>query len=259
MSETVPLCGACGAAAFRTSGTCTVCHTHLPAATLLAPYVGDGLGVVCVVLSQHCLHCSATFVVHALADNASTTCTACAKPQTIAFAELRELLGHAHTASAHTPSKKDRSHDVASSLTVGRLQATIYRGHPLCDGCRAPLALAVAKDGTTATCTPCASTVRYGKHKIVDRAGAGAVVGVIAPFAATGRVDLAIAGDDNADVIALRCPGCAAPVEAADKRVIKCGHCDTIAWVPDRAWQAKAPKPPIWLVMRHAAPAAHDA
>ncbi len=229
-----------------------MCHTHLPAATILAPFVGDGLAVVCVVLSQHCVHCNAVFVVYALADNASTRCTACAQPQTIAFAELRQLIGYARTAAAHTPGKKERSHDVAFTMTAGRLQATIYRGHPLCDSCRAPLALAVTNEDTTATCTPCTSSVRYGKHKIVDRAGAGTVAGVVAPFAAADRRDFMIAGDD-VDVIALRCPGCAAPVEIADKRVIKCPHCDVIAWVPDRAWQAKAPRPPIWLVMRHTA------
>ena len=247
MSEPVPLCGACGAAAFRTSGTCTVCHTHLPAASVLAPAVAGDARVVCVVLTQDCAHCATAFAVSALGDNASTTCSACGKDQTVAFAELRQILSYAHAVARATPDKKQRAQSVASEVAAGHLRATIYRGHPLCDACRRPLALALDGGAATASCASCAITTAYRAHKIVARAGAPDVIGIIAPFAARDRRDLAMT---DGKAIALACPGCGAAVEVGDRRVVTCGYCGVVAWVPDRAWSAKVARPPAWLVMR---------
>lgn len=248
MGEAIPLCGACGAAAFRTTGTCTVCHTHLPAAPVLAPAVAGDARVVCVLLAQRCGHCEVAFPVAVLGDNASTTCSACGKAQTVAFAELRQIMQHARSAAAITPDKKQRSRAVASEVGAGRLTATIHRGHPLCDGCRRPLAITIDGDHATTACDACAIRTSYRRHTIVGRAGGDAVIGVIAGFAALERRDLAL--EATGDVVALRCPGCGAGVDARSQRVVTCGYCGVVAWVPDRAWSARVPKPPIWLVVR---------
>lgn len=245
--ERIPLCGACGAAAFRTSGTCTVCHTHLPETPLLAPAVAEGT-VVCLQLAQACTRCNASFVVRDLADNAQVTCGACAFVQTLAFRELRAILGHVRQVAAIVPTKQQRSQQVAYELAAGRLHGAAFRGHPLCDACRSPLALAIAGDATTASCPRCATAIGYRAHPFVARAADHAVAAIVAPFAAASRRDFAIDGGE--DTIALRCPGCRAPVDASDRRVIKCRYCEIVAWVPDRAWQAKSPKEPIWLVVR---------
>lgn len=247
------LCGSCGAAPFRTSGTCTVCSTRLPDAPLLAPAVGAGAELVAMLLSLACAGCQQRFAVRELADNASTTCGLCGKAQTVPFPDLKAAVALVRRTAQSTPDKKTRGQGVAAEQTSGRFHVVAYRGHPLCASCHRPHTIALGDPETRAGCEPCGTVVAYRRHPIFWRAGEKEVVATLAPFAAAARRDFDVTGENEEDesaAVALRCPGCGAAADEPDRRVIKCRFCDVVAWVPDRAWSARHPRDPVWLVIR---------
>jgi hypothetical protein len=113
------------------------------------------------------------------------------------------------------------------------LAVLIAPGHPLCEKCRAPLALEGAGRGrTTARCNACGTTDTYRAPDAALEASAE-LCAVLAPDHAEGRLEARVEAQKGTAAVAITCPTCgsALPITSGE-RFATCRHCGAQALVP---------------------------
>lgn len=123
-------------------------------------------------------------------------------------------------------------------------------GHPLCDGCHAPLQVDLAGEGQARTrCPGCGTTARYDVSAGVLAACRG-LRGVLADAQREDISDARTAEDGG--VVALSCPGCGAPLRVeGHAHTAACPFCHLVCRIPSTAPAASAadvPPTPFWLL-----------
>ncbi|MDP2310960.1 MAG: hypothetical protein Q8P18_33380 [Pseudomonadota bacterium] len=123
-------------------------------------------------------------------------------------------------------------------------------GHPLCEGCHAPLQIDLAAEGQARTrCPGCGTTARYD----VSAGVLAACHGLRGVLADAQREDLSDARTaEDGGVVALSCPGCGAPLRVeGHSHTAACPFCHLVCRIPSAAPSASAadvPPTPFWLL-----------
>ncbi len=110
-------------------------------------------------------------------------------------------------------------------------------GHPLCDACHKPLDVkldAAPRTGRASTTCACVETASY-EAPASARKMSPPLTAVICSEHRVDRKDVRVDATESA--IAVRCPGCDAPLPAnTESKFVTCSYCHTQARIPDRTW-----------------------
>ncbi len=145
----------------------------------------------------------------------------------------------------HVKAMIDTSYEVFESVP---LHVDISPGNPVCESCHVPLEIVAAADPLKVRCPRCGQTHTYAR----PAGSPDDLVGVVSRQHEHGVRDVA-SDRDPGGAIAIRCPGCSAPLtEASVGAAIKCAYCGVICRVGPamrRAVGANDARPPRWWAL----------
>jgi len=125
-------------------------------------------------------------------------------------------------------------------------------GHPVCKRCRVPLTTMTSGPGAVTTrCPTCGDEARYN---LTDAARnvSEALVAAVADEHRTDR-PRAQAMPTQAGVVAIKCPGCGAPLQLqGSEKVQTCTYCKASCFVAGKSmarFNNKTPEPEVWWVL----------
>jgi LSD1 subclass zinc finger protein len=129
-------------------------------------------------------------------------------------------------------------------------------GAPLCESCHAPLDVkldeASRKSGRSSVACSCGENATYETPEAARQMAP--LLATICTEHRTDRRDVKVDATESA--IAVRCPGCDAPLQASEgTKFITCTYCHTQARIPDRTWFKISKKEhvaePMWLLFQN--------
>lgn len=267
----LPLCRGCGVVGPLQASRCEHCQRELSEPRWWQPVAQQGLLWARVEASFECRACGHRSALNHLDVDGSVDCLSCGIAQRFDAKQWWTPLEHAHGVADLTgphpegllpePGSSIAQYNPHSELGVRTARAEVEAGEqtlrlsvspglPLCDACRAPLAVVNRAGGELRLgCSACRVERSYALPKKLSQR-VRALVGILAREHELGRQQAVV--HEEAGVTALRCPTCGAGLTLLDSAsIVTCQYCQTSCHV---AAQAR-PKPskdaapvPFWLL-----------
>lgn len=277
--ETLEVCRGCGVVALPGAARCEVCDAEHESPRLRVPRLFDGrFAWVAVRTRFECRSCGHKSPLNHLDLDESVLCVACGVEQAFKSRGWERPLKHAHgVADLSGPSPEGRfpepalsiaEHNPFADVGVARVWAFSGRqgkgvgagahesleieaapGHPLCDECRTPLAIAErTNERLTLRCPACGADRR---HPLPPQAQ-GRVAGVLTTELANERRDVGLLVDAGG-AVAVTCPYCSAPLDLSGAcTVVTCRYCSVTSRLPSSVLLRlgfKSVRPLVWWML----------
>jgi hypothetical protein len=272
-APSVTICRHCGVVAPQQAEACASCGRPIVEARVQVQPQGPDLFWVAVKCGFTCNQCKFLAPLDGLDADGAADCAHCGLRQRFEATAWRTALAFAHAVGDLAgPDPEGRApHPVVwigdlnphakigASLTfahAGEASPVVdihaAPGHPVCRRCRVPLVTHVTSPGAVTTrCPTCNDEARY---TLVDAARATHPA-LIAAVADEHRSDRPRAQPmpTQAGVVALKCPGCGAPLSlSGDEKVQTCSYCKASCFVAGKnlaRFHHKTPEPEIWWLL----------
>jgi hypothetical protein len=233
----IRVCPRCGRVVPSKELACTTCNDHAP--PIIVPPRADGAYWARVTLEYRCEGCKANVPLGVFEPEGGVACVLCNHSTKPSLFFWRVVLKHAHTvADLSGPDPEGRSATAGVSIAAANPFATVGvdvtdiegdamredddvpqklragPGHPLCDGCRAPVA--------SESCAECNHPARW-----VVPATATKVNRALRAIVTTGGV-----ASKAPTIVALRCPTCSGTLELeSGSNQATCRFCKTTSLI----------------------------
>lgn len=273
----MPLCPRCGVIAPAQAHACPICSEEFAAPRVALRPVASHAWVA-VRCSFQCRSCQFLSPLDELDIDGSVECAQCGQAQRFDVGAWHQALAFAHgVADLAFPLPEGRlSHpavwvgDDNPHLRVGHTEVfaehrqssvkvvdnvTVHRslfieaapGHPVCEGCKAPMEVDLRAVGTEASCRKCGGSFVYQLPPGAEQYNEG-LAGVVADAHRSDQRRARM--ESSADgPIALKCPECGGALPATRERLLQCGYCGTGSLIPAQARLRDAGQvltPDIW-------------
>lgn len=269
----VTICRSCGIVAPEQGTACEGCKRPLPEVRVqVAPPAAD-LTWVAVKCGFTCNQCKFLAPLDGLDADGAVDCAHCGLRQRFDVAAWKTALEFAHAVgdlAGPAPEGKyphpsvwvgDENDYAKVGLTHTFVVPTgaelsvdirVSPGHPVCKKCRVPLSTSVLGVGALATrCPTCSDEARYaladGARNLYDR-----LVGAVADEHRADR-PRAQATATQAGVLAVKCPGCGAPLQLqGTDKVQTCSYCKATCFVAGKQmarFNHQTPEPEVWWLL----------
>ncbi|MEO7113792.1 MAG: hypothetical protein ABI183_25355 [Polyangiaceae bacterium] len=261
------ICGECGVIGTE-SAACVHCGSQAP--RLDVPARTDGANWICLECTIKCRMCGFRVPLNGLDMDGAVICARCSLEQAFDVEQWRIVFEEAHATG-------DLWGDQATAFgylldaqyfNLGKVNASLVfngtgenavdtlasPGYPLCDACHKPLdvKLGAPESGhATTTCT-CGETASYETPAAARRMSLP-LTAIICSEHRSDRKDVRVDATESA--IAVRCPGCDAPLPAnSETKFVTCAYCHVQARIPDRTWFMLSKKEHVpekmWLLFK---------
>ncbi|GMV15403.1 MAG: hypothetical protein AMXMBFR56_36270 [Polyangiaceae bacterium] len=268
-------CSGCGALAPKGLSVCEVCQSSLDGGRVALPGLGQDPYWVGVMASFQCRACGHVSPLNHLDVDGSVMCLRCGVDQRFDPEQWWKSVDFAHAVGDLAGSPEGRfpqSVSVAldnevANVGVERTFAEQQQGdddeghamtlcamlgHPLCEGCRTPLALTELTEASLVTrCPSCQKSHSYDRPPSVARRYP-ALRGVVAEEHERANLPVDVQNDAGGAVL-LRCPNCSAPLAVTgSSTVVTCRFCNAVSRLPPAALRGlghHAPKRLLWWML----------
>lgn len=272
------LCGSCGRVAPQTLAACELCGASF--GRVPARGTPEDLRWAALRSEFQCRSCGHHSPIDHLDTDGSASCRRCGLEQAFAVESWRLAIEHAHAVAdlAGPDPEGSRPHPQLSiaaenpywTIGVGETEAAakvvggpnqlrvrVGPGQPLCPRCKSPYSVFAEGPGVLALeCGACPRR-RYAippEARSLHPALVGAVAEAHDCEAGAGLGPAATGG--AAQAVAIRCPGCGAPLQGARPgSIVTCNFCHSTAQVPASAGRSQQLAPAVeaatwWLLLR---------
>lgn len=277
-AETLRVCGKCGIIAPSDRDACRDCDAPFGKTAPTVPrLVDEDMYWVGVRAQIVCRICGMRSPMNHLDTDGAVSCDNCGIDQAFDTNQWSRLLAHAHAVgdlAGPPPAGRfgdsdpsiaginpfaaigtkdtwaffDREGKRRGDVRNQSLSVCAAPGHPLCQGCRAPLALTAQTDTSiTVRCEPCDASATYETPKRVREQ----LEGVVALGQAEGDRDVLL-DEDPGGAVAIRCPECRAPLDVdVTSTLARCPFCQVssrIAPAARRVGASRGEPQTFWIL-----------
>jgi hypothetical protein len=250
----MPICTSCGVIRGERAASCERCGAAHRAEALTIPT--DSLDIwTSVTCTFKCRLCAFVVPLNAVHTEGQVVCPRCSLTQGFdvnAWSPALEFARDVGDGMSQGRHGGTVAHYTVSSDNTLALAAS--QGHPLCDGCHAPLVVETNAGGKSVVkCTSCTTTASYAVSGEALKQSRGALRLVITP---SHRTDMPTLVEQAAtEALSVTCPTCSAPLTPTpDAKIIVCKYCNTTSRVPASVlWKMHGTPPapdPMWLLFR---------
>jgi hypothetical protein len=272
-APSVTVCRNCGVVVPEQGNACVSCGRPVSEVRVQVQPQGPDLYWVAVKCGFTCNQCKFLAPLDGLDADGAVDCAHCGLRQRFEATAWKEALAFAHAVGDLAgPGAEGRAPDpvvwigdlnphskVGTEVTFahageasGAVDVHAAPGHPVCKRCRVPLMTQVTAAGAVTTrCPTCGDEAKY---TLVDAARAIYPM-LVAAVADEHRSDRprAQAMPTQAGVVAIKCPGCGAPLSLqGNEKVQTCSYCKASCFVAGKSlarFHHKTPEPEIWWVL----------
>ncbi len=269
-AATLPICLGCGIVAPAGRATCTLCGFAIGTSPHSVARTSGDLVWAGIRAATKCRACGGQAPIDGLDLGGVYPCIHCGIDQHMDVSQWNEGLQKAHDVAdlagpgpgafpgapiADNPYASIGSEHVKATIGTSYkmfesipLSLETSPGNPLCEACHVPLFIESAGDPLVVRCPQCRQAHAYTRPP-----GAPAdVVGVVGQHHEQGVRDAA-AERDPGGAVAIRCPGCSAPLPvAAVGAVVRCAYCGVnsrLGPAMRRSMGAADATPPRWWAL----------
>jgi hypothetical protein len=246
----ISICGECGVVATK-SASCVHCGSQ--AAQVEVPPRTDGAKWICLECTFKCRMCGFRVPLNGLDMDGAVVCARCSLEQAFNVGQWSIIFEEAHATGDLWGEQAEAFGSLLDSqyFDLGKANASLVftgtgengvdtlasPGHPLCDACHKPLDVKLdgaPRSGRASTTCACGETASY-EAPAAARRMSPPLTAVICSEHRVDRKDVRVDATESA--IAVRCPGCDAPLPAdGESKFVTCSYCHTQARIPDRTW-----------------------
>jgi hypothetical protein len=270
-AATLPICLGCGIVAPSAKSACTQCgHAFGPTPAIVPRTTGD-LVWAGVRASIRCRACGGEAPIDGCDLQGPYPCIHCGIDQFMNREQWLEGLRDAHEVTdmcgpgegafpsavsvadyKYAPIGREYVKAIIStSYSLGEgtpLKLEVSPGNPLCEACHVPMQLVSVADPLVVRCPQCQKSHAHPR----PQGAPGEVVGIVGHHHEQGVQDVA-AERDAGGAVAIRCPGCSAPLPiAAVGATITCAYCGVTSRLGPamrRSMGSKDATPPRWWAL----------
>jgi hypothetical protein len=272
-AQSVAICRSCGVVAPTDGAACEGCGRPLPEVRVqVEPQAPDAYWVA-VKCGFTCNQCKFLAPLDGLDADGAVDCAHCGLRQRFEVSAWHDALEFAHaTGDLAGPDPEGRSPhpsiwigDENDYAKVGVTRTFVQPknaglhvdiqaapGHPVCKRCRVPLTATLTGPGAVSTrCPTCGDEARY---QLTD-AARQTYSALVAAVADEHRADRPRAQPmpTQAGVVAIRCPGCGAPLQVQGQdKVQTCTYCKASCFVAGKTmarFHNTTPEPEVWWIL----------
>ncbi|MEZ4293998.1 MAG: hypothetical protein R3B70_03400 [Polyangiaceae bacterium] len=273
VAASAAICRSCGIVAPEQAGTCAECGRPIAEVRVQVPPQGADTYWVAVKCGFTCNQCKFLAPLDGLDVDGAVDCAHCGLRQRFDVSAWRGALAFAHAVGDLAgPDPEGRAPhpaiwigDINPHAKVGvelayadgaqkveTIDIQASPGHPVCKRCRVPLTVSLGGHGRVNTrCMTCGDEASFTLSD-AGRAGYPALVAAVADEHRTDR-PRAQPMPTQAGVIAIRCPGCGAPLSVqGSEKLQTCGFCKAACFVAGRnlaKFLQKTPEPEVWWLL----------